>query len=122
MFFKKFLQLFSKRLVFLLLAIVMWSMYSVITDPDTNFIQHIPLGFNVVISLNVLFWAILLIAVIEYLPDILNDENTVDRIEIRNIAKTTPEGAGFILLANALRLLAYAIVVAMVFLVLSPPG
>lgn len=122
MFLKKFVQLFSKRLVFLLLAIVMWSIYSVVTDPDTNFIQHIPLGFNVVISLNVLFWAILLIAVIEYLPDILNDENTVDRIEVRTIAKTTPEGAGLILLANALRLLAYAVVVAVVFMVLSPMG
>ena len=54
----------------------------------------------------------MVIAFIETYTDIYTDDIAKDEKRIANVALESPEGAGYILIAKSIRILAYAIIMA----------
>lgn len=102
----------SKRIVILFLSLVMFVGYFLITDPDAKIIQELPFGSQLVMLVALFVVAALAIAFIETYTDIYTDEIAKDEGEIAKQARNTAEGAGYVLIAKSVRILAYAIVMA----------
>lgn len=102
----------SRKLVLSVLAIVMFVGYFLITDPDMEIIKELPFGTQLVLLMGIFFIGAMIIAFIETYTDIYTDDIAKDEKRIANVALESPHGAGLILIAKSIRILAYAIIMA----------
>lgn len=105
-------KLFSKKVILLVIAMVLFVAYFIVTDPDANVIQNLPFGSQLVMLFSIFFIAALAIAFIETYTDIFTDEIAKDESRVATKANESPEGAGSVLIAKSLRILSYAIILA----------
>ena len=107
-----YLSTISRRIVLSLLAVVMFVGYFLITDPDMEIIKELPFGTQLLLLMSMFFMGAMIIAFIETYTDIYTDDIAKDEKRIANAALESPEGAGYILIAKSIRILAYAIIMA----------
>ena len=107
-----YLSTISRRIVLSLLAVVMFVGYFLITDPDMEIIKELPFGTQLLLLMSMFFMGAMVIAFIETYTDIYTDDIAKDEKRIANVALESPEGAGYILIAKSIRILAYAIIMA----------
>lgn len=86
--------------------------YYIITDPDVDIMSDLPFGIGLIIILEVVIKTFIGIVIIEVIPDIFTDELVNNREALSEKARQTPEGAGLILKALSIRLIAYATIFA----------
>ena len=113
-FFVLYFTTISKRVVLSILAIVMFIGYFLITDPDMEILKELPFGTQLVLLMSIFFIGAMVIAFIETYTDIYTDDIAKDEKRIASVALESPEGAGYILIAKSVRILAYAIIMAAV--------
>ncbi len=113
-FFVLYFTTISRRVVLSILAIVMFIGYFLITDPDMEILKELPFGTQLVLLMSIFFIGAMVIAFIETYTDIYTDDIAKDEKRIASVALESPEGAGYILIAKSVRILAYAIIMAAV--------
>lgn len=113
-FFVLYFTTISRRIVLSILAIVMFIGYFLITDPDMEILKELPFGTQLVLLMSIFFIGAMVIAFIETYTDIYTDDIAKDEKRIASVALESPEGAGYILIAKSVRILAYAIIMAAV--------
>ena len=102
----------GRKIVLSVLAIVMFVGYFLLTEPDMEIIKELPFGTQLVLLMSMFFIGAMIIAFIETYTDIYTDDIAKDEKRIANAALESPEGAGFILMAKSIRILAYSIIMA----------
>ncbi len=102
----------GKKIWLSIIAIVMFVGYFLITDPDMEIVKELPFGTQLVLLMSIFFIGAMVIAFIETYTDIYTDEIAKDERKIANAAMESPNGAGHILIAKSIRILAYAIIMA----------
>ncbi len=102
----------GKKIWLSIIAIVMFVGYFLITDPDMEIVKELPFGTQLVLLMSIFFIGAMVIAFIETYTDIYTDEIAKDERKIANAAMESPNGAGQILIAKSIRILAYAIIMA----------
>ena len=102
----------GRKIVLSVLAIVMFVGYFLLTDPDMEIIKELPFGTQLVLLMSMFFIGAMIIAFIETYTDIYTDDIAKDEKRIANVALESPEGAGYILIAKSIRILAYSIIMA----------
>lgn len=113
-FFVLYFTTIGRRVVLSILAIVMFIGYFLITDPDMEILKELPFGTQLVLLMSIFFIGAMVIAFIETYTDIYTDDIAKDEKRIASVALESPEGAGYILIAKSVRILAYAIIMAAV--------
>ena len=113
-FFVLYFTTISRRVVLSILAILMFIGYFLITDPDMEILKELPFGTQLVLLMSIFFIGAMVIAFIETYTDIYTDDIAKDEKRIASVALESPEGAGYILIAKSVRILAYAIIMAAV--------
>jgi len=101
-----------KRWISLIIMIAIFIGYYISTDPDNKFMQNLPFGAPLILTLNIFVIAIIGIVVIEFIPDYFVDKIYGKEELLRLEAIKTPEGAGTAMLAKSVRILAYSIILA----------
>lgn len=102
----------NRRIVLSILAIIFFVGYFIITDPDMDLIKELPFGTQLVLLMGMFFIGAIVIAFIETYTDIYTDDIAKDEERIANAALASPNGAGLVLIAKSIRILAYAIIMA----------
>ena len=101
-----------KRKLSIALTIAIFIFYYIATDPDTELFQNLSYGATLILTLNIFVIAMTSILLIEFAPDYFIDVIYGKESDARKIATKTPEGAGAMLIAKSIRMLAYGIIVA----------
>lgn len=102
----------NRRIVLSILAIIFFVGYFIVTDPDMDLIKELPFGTQLVLLMGMFFIGAMVIAFIETYTDIYTDDIAKDEERIANAALASPQGAGLVLIAKSIRILAYAIIMA----------
>lgn len=102
----------NRRIVLSILAIIFFVGYFIVTDPDMDLIKELPFGTQLVLLMGMFFIGAMAIAFIETYTDIYTDDIAKDEERIANAALASPQGAGLVLIAKSIRILAYAIIMA----------
>jgi hypothetical protein len=101
-----------KRRLIALLVITSFVVYYLVTDPDTKLFQNLPFGSGLILTLNIFILTAVAVWVVEVLPDYFLDIVYGRESKLVEIAKQTPQGAGYALIAKSLRILGYCIIIA----------
>jgi len=101
-----------KRRLAMVSTVVMFVLYYLTTDPDTEIFQNLTFGTGLILTLNIFVISMAGIILIEFLPDFFIDTIYGKEEELRFKAVETPQGAGSAMMAKSIRILAYAIIVA----------
>lgn len=99
-----------KRFLSLVITILVFIGYYLSTDPDTKFMQNLPFGVSLILTLNIFVIAIIGIVVIEFVPDFFVDKIYGKEENLRFKAIETADGAGKAMIAKSIRILSYAII------------
>ena len=99
-----------KRTLSLFVMIIVFVGYYLSTDPDSKFMQNLPFGVPLILTLNIFVIAIIGIVVIEFVPDYFVDKIYGKEELLREKAETTPSGAGYAMIAKSIRILSYGII------------
>ena len=105
-----------KRLLTILLSIVVFVGYFIVTDPDAGVLQNLHYGVQLALILGIFALAMPVIAFLEVHTDIYTDEIVKDQPKTVNTASQNPTGAGLLLLSKSIALLAYSIVIAAIII------
>jgi len=101
-----------KRRLAMIITIIMFVIYYLITDPDTKIFQNLSYGAGLILTLNIFVISIGSIIVLEFIPDFIVDTIYGKEDILRKKAIETSEGAGKVMIAKSIRILAYAIITA----------
>lgn len=102
----------NKRIITILSSILIFFAYFILTDPDARIITDLKYGKEAVFLLSVFAVSMMTIAFLEVHTDIYTDEIVSKQTATVNKAASEATGAGLLMLAKAVTILAYAIVVA----------
>lgn len=105
-----------KRLLTILASMFVFASYFIITDPDSNILQEMTYGVQIVLILGIFALAMPIIAFMEIHTDVYTDELVGDQTNVRNKAMEQSSGAGLILLSKAITLLSYSIIIAAIII------
>jgi len=108
-----------KRWIGVVLTIVMFVLFYISTDPDAKLLTDLPYGVPLILSLNIFVTAMFGIIVIEFFLDFFIDIIYGNEKDLRVKAYESPQGAGLVMIAKSLRILAFAIIVAAAILTLN---
>lgn len=106
----------KKRLLTILLSIVVFVGYFIVTDPDVGVLQDLHYGIQLTLILGIFALAMAVIAFLEVHTDIYTDEIVRDQAKTVDTAGQNPTGAGLLLLSKSIALLAYSIVIAAIII------
>jgi len=101
-----------KRRLAAILTIVMFVVYYLATDPDTTIFQNLEFGAGLILTFNIFVIAMASIILIEFVPDFFIDVIYGKEEDLRKKASETNDGAGLVMIAKSIRILAYAIIIA----------
>lgn len=101
-----------KRFLAGLLSVILVIVYFLAIDPDTKIFQDLSYGVTLLMTLEIFVVGYMSIVVIEFLPDVFLDRIFPNELKTFEKAVTTPEGAGYTVMAKSIRILAYAIILA----------
>lgn len=105
-----------KKLLTILLSIIVFAGYFIITDPDTKILQDMSFGVQIVLILGIFALAMPTIAFMEIHTDIYTDDIVKDQDRIIEKAMEQSSGAGLLLLSKAITLLSYSIIIAAIII------
>ena len=100
-----------KKLISFISMLMLFVVYYLATDPDSNIFSNLPFGSDLILTLNIFIIGIMSILVVEFVPDFFIDEIYGKEDEVREHAVKTPEGAAMVLIAKSIRIFAYAIII-----------
>lgn len=100
-----------KRILTILSSVLIFFAYFILTDPDARIITDLRYGKEAVYILSIFAVSMMTIAFLEVHTDIYTDEIVSKQTTTVNKAASEATGAGLLMLAKAVTILAYALVV-----------
>jgi len=101
-----------KRIFISIFIVIMFVLYYVGTDPDTDLFKNLSYGVSLLMTLQIFIIASVSFWLIEVIPDFFVDEIYGKEKDLVEKASNTSQGAGQALIAKSIRILAYAIITA----------
>lgn len=101
-----------KKIVLVVSMIISIIAYMFAIDPDTELLKNLPFGSSFIFALSAVVMSFMGIVIVETIPDMFTDELVANRETLADKARQTPTGAGMVLIALSIRILAYAIIFA----------
>lgn len=101
-----------KRKLSVFLVIFIFIAYYIGTDPDTSVLVGIPFGTGIILTLQIFIVSISSILMVEFLPDFFIDVIYGKESLLREKAAQTSHGAGTVMMAKSIRILAYSFIIA----------
>jgi len=102
----------------IIIAVMAFIGYYLLTDPDLGLLGNIPFGVDLVLTLNIIVFSYLLVCMVEILPDSLTDSVLGEESENARLVISN-ENYSSLIIAKAIRILAYSIIIAAVVVSMS---